>query len=127
MRKARWGGFGLAAALATLMVGSCGSSRTRFDLENGDSGRTVLARAGDEIDVTLQTIGPGRYGSPSVSSSAVLFLGSSQAGEPNPGGPRQLYRFEAAAAGRAEIVIPHEGGAPTGPAVEPFTLVVTVP
>ena len=117
-----------AAGAAMLLAQACSSSGspTRLELENGDSGRTVAVAVGDEIRVTLQTIGPGQYGNPTVSSSSVGFLGVSAAGDPNPGGPRQLYRFEATASGRAEISIVHEGGVPGGPSVAPFDLVVEV-
>jgi hypothetical protein len=65
-------------------------------------------------------------GNPAVSSAAVDFLGVSTAGNPNPGGPRQLYRFEAAASGRAEISIAHEGGVPGGPSFAAFDVVIEV-
>jgi hypothetical protein len=56
---------------------------------------------------------PGSYGTPVLSSGSIRFLGESSPGPPNPGGPRQLYRFEAVAAGRAELTIPHVDGFPT--------------
>ena len=95
----------------SLLLAACGgdaaSGGERIDLGNGDNGRTLVAKIGDEIDVTLQTIGPGMYASPRVSSSSIHFAGASIVGPPNPGGPVQLFRFRAAAAGRATITIPH--------------------
>jgi hypothetical protein len=76
-------------------------------LYNQDSGRTLSVAVGDEIDITLQTIpGYGRYATPDISSRSLVFLGVSD-GPVNPGGPIQLYRFEAAAPGTAVVSIPH--------------------
>jgi hypothetical protein len=105
--------FALALGMAALpMLGCSSSERETIRLSNADSGRTVVAAVGDRIEVTLQTIGPGQFGAPSVSSGSVTFLGESSPGQPNPGGARQLYRFEVVAAGRADITIPHSGGFP---------------
>ena len=97
-------------------MGGCGSpsgpSGDGLRLDNGDNGRAVSVRPGDEIDVALQTIGPGEYGVPSVSSSAVVFSGVSRLTPPNPGGPRQLFQFRVLAVGRADISIPHTGQNP---------------
>jgi hypothetical protein len=117
--------FALGVALFPAM--GCGSSGSRtISLSNADSGRTVVAAVGDKIDVTLQPIGPGQYGPPSTSVS-VTFLGeSSPPGQPNPGGVRQLYRFEVVASGRADITIPHSGSAPQS-ARPAFGFTVEVP
>ena len=97
------------------MIG-CGSpgspSGNALSLDNGDNGRVLSVRPGDEIDVRLQTIGPGEYELPDVSSSAVVFLGVSSLTPPNPGGPRQLFQFRVVAVGHADISIPHRGQNP---------------
>jgi hypothetical protein len=63
---------------------------------------------GDEIDVILQTIGPGQYDEqPSVSSPAIVLSKVSIVTPANPGGPRQLFQFEAVAADHTVISIPH--------------------
>ena len=94
----------------------CGSpsrpSGHELSLDNGDNGRVLAVRLGDEIHVTLQTIGPGEYELPNVSSSAVAFLGVSILTPPNPGGPRQLFQFRVAAVGHADISIAHTGQNP---------------
>ena len=106
---------------------ACGTSRTQtISLGNADAGRTVVAAVGDKVEVTLQTIGPGQYGNPIVSSGAVMFLGEASAGVPNPGGARQLYRFEAVATGRTDITIPHTGDVPEFPANPAFAVTVHV-
>jgi len=81
---------------------------------------------GDKIDITLQTIGPGQYETPTVSSGSVRFLGESTAGTPNPAGPRQLFRFEAMTVGRAEITIEHTILDPPLPQTPPFAMTVDV-
>jgi hypothetical protein len=79
-----------------------------WSFNSGDNGRLLSVGLGDEIDVTLQTIGPGQYDErPSVSFPGVVFLKVSLLSPPNPGGPRQLFQFTAVAAGQAVISIPH--------------------
>ncbi len=120
--------FAWVCGMALLAVSGCGASgKQTLRLGNGDAGRRLIAAVGDTIEVTLQTIGPGHYGSPVLSSGSVVFLGESSAGPPIPAGPTQLYRFEAVASGLAEITIAHTGGPTEGPAIPPFVLTVGVP
>jgi len=80
-------------------------------LGNQDDRRSFSASVGQCIDVTLQTIGPGQYGEPRVTSSSVGFVGMSAAPGPvNPGGQRQRFQFKAASVGSAVIHIPHSRG-----------------
>ena len=127
-RRIGLGGPALVAAVgAALFAVSCAGvagPRSAISLNNADSGRTIGALAGDELEITLQTIGPGEYGSPVLSSGSIRFLGESSPGPQNPGGLRQLFRFEAVSTGRAEITIPHVGGFPEPG--DPFTLAVDV-
>jgi hypothetical protein len=95
-------------------------------VDNGDAGRRVEASVGDTIEITLQTIGPGQYGDPILSSGSLMFLGVSFADKPIPAGPTQLYRFEAVASGQADITIPHTGGLPGGPVTPAFVIIVSV-
>lgn len=93
--------------------GNRGAPSTVLSLDNRDNGRGVSVAVDDEVDITLQTIGPGNYDEhPSVSSPAVAFLAVSNVGPPNPGGPRQLFQFRAVAAGHAVVSIPHTGQNP---------------
>jgi len=94
----------------------CGSpsspSGKVLSFDNGDNGRVLSVALDDEIDVTLQTIGPGQYDEhPSVSSPAVAFSKVSIL-MPVPGGPRQLFQFRAVTAGHAVISISHTGQNP---------------
>ena len=108
--------------MVLLLTVGCGPSGSKIiSLNNENTGQSVVATVGEKIEVTLQTVGPGQYGDPIVSSGSVKFLEESSAGTPNPGGPRQLYRFEAVSSGQANITIPHTGGLP-----DAFTLTVTV-
>jgi hypothetical protein len=75
-----------------------------------DHGKHVSTKVGQEIIVTLQTIGPGQYETPRVSSSSVRFEGSYFPKEQIPAGPRQVYRFVCAAVGEAKIEIPQSQG-----------------
>ena len=127
MRWNSWRALLVTAAAVPLFGLGCGSSHERvIKLTNSDSGRSVAVAVGAEIDMTVQTVGPGQYGTPALSSECVRFAGVSLAGSPNPGGPRQLFRFEAKAPGRAKITIAHEGGAPGGPTTPTFSITVEV-
>jgi hypothetical protein len=119
--------FAFALVVAVLPAMACGSSGSQtISLSNADSGRIVVAAVGDKIEVTLQTIGPGQYGTATSSSAAVRVLGEAPpAGQPNPGGVRQLYLFEAVASGRASIEIPHGVSLSQDPA-PPFAITVEV-
>jgi hypothetical protein len=94
------------AAVATLLLGACGDGDP-VSVSDGGS-RTIPARVGLEIVVTLQTVGPGEYASPpSVSSPSVRFLDVSQADVAVPAGPTQRFRFLAVSRGRAVITFRH--------------------
>lgn len=76
------------------------------ELDREDSGKTIEAALGQEIEITLQTIGPGRYGTPSISSRALRFI-DVVFGAPVPGGPTQIFRFSTEETGSAMITITH--------------------
>jgi hypothetical protein len=80
---------------------------------NGVSSQTLTIKVGRELELTLQTIGPGEYaGPPLVTSGAVRFL-DVRLGAPNPAGPRQRFRFKAMQLGVAIIVFQHTAQGPT--------------
>ena len=66
----------------------------------------VRATAGQQIEITLGTVGPTQYGVPLVSSTAVRLESTALNWPPNPGGSTFVYIFEAAAAGEAQVTIP---------------------
>jgi len=111
-------------AVVLLALSCRTTSSDRVSLDNSSNGKTLSIAPGDKIDITLQTIGPGQYETPTVSSGSVRVLGEfSPTDPPNPGGPKQLFRFEAVTVGRAEITIPHTLGPLPTP---PFAIVVDV-
>jgi hypothetical protein len=77
-------------------------------LDRSNSGQALSVTVGQPIQITLQTIGGGQYVSPQISSPAIRFESAAFAERPNPGGPKQIYRFRAASEGEAQIFIPHE-------------------
>ncbi len=80
----------------------------------GSQGQTFSLAVGQELDVTLQTIGPGQYESPpSVSSLSLRFLDVAFVGPFVPAGPTQEFRFEGTAPGQAIVVFTHSGNNPT--------------
>jgi hypothetical protein len=114
----------VATLLASWLTGCSHAGMSSGDIVSlgaGDNGKSVSVAVGDEIDLTLQTIGPGQYATPAVSSGAVRFLNVIEVSPPNPGGPRQLYRFKAESSGSATISIPHTGGRQA-----PFTITLDV-
>jgi hypothetical protein len=60
------------------------------------------------------------YGDLILSSKSLKILGESSAGIPYPSGPRYLYRFEAFASGKADLLIAHTGKLPEGLAIPAF-------
>lgn len=118
---------GLLALIAPLVatLPAHGVDNAMIQLSNADNGSRVEVGIGTQITVTLQTIGSGHYGPPSVSSTAVRFIDVSD-GPPNPGGPVQVMRFRAHAAGGARISIPFTGGTGPSASTPPFTLRVQV-
>lgn len=92
-------------------------------LTRENDGQRISAKVGQYVVVTLQTIGEGAYGTPQISSPAIRFDSARflPPREPNPGGPKQVYRFTATAEGEAQIRIPHTDSNPT----VTFTIQVT--
>lgn len=86
---------------------SSGSAQPVLSLNRASDGQHVAATVGQRIELTLQTIGPGQYEMPQISSPAIRFVSVTWPREQNPGGPTQVFRFDAAAEGKAEIQIPH--------------------
>jgi len=77
-----------------------------LSLDFTNNGQSVKARVGEQIEISLGTVGPRQYGTPQISSSAVRLLNTAQDWPPNPGGPRFVYVLEAAAEGEARVIVP---------------------
>jgi len=98
--------------VAIPLLAACSSDRLVSTY--GSPNRTLTVAVGQQLDVTLQTVGPGEYATPpTVSSAALSFLGDSLVGPPIPAGPTQLFRFRAEQAGRAVLTFRHTGNDPT--------------
>ena len=99
---------------------SAGCDPEPLTLSDQDSGHEVAVAMDEAVEITLHTIGPGSYGTPTISSSIVSFDGLTYPGPAVPGGPIQRYQFTATAEGSAVLTIPFDGV--DGHA--PFTLTV---
>ncbi len=71
-----------------------------------NNGQHVRATVGQQINITLGTVGPAQYGVPLVSSTAVRLESTALDWPPNPGGSTFIYIFETAAVGEAQVIIP---------------------
>jgi hypothetical protein len=78
-------------------------------LSNSNSGQMLCLAVGDTFSITLQTIGPGMYGTPVISNSVIQFLSDSLSPLRLPAGPTQVYLFRSTGAGNADISITHSG------------------
>jgi hypothetical protein len=114
MLKPRWISL-LVGALLVSCEGIEGQNRPESVREqilfftNANEGQRVTAVVGQRIEISLATIGPGSYGDPFVSSAAIRFRNVAWPKSQTPGGPTQIYIFQGAAEGEAEIRIPHSG------------------
>lgn len=79
-------------------------------LNFANNGQHLVASVGEQIEITLGTVGPQKYGTPQLSSSAIRLestaLDSRDRPIPNPGGLMFVYLFEAAAEGEARVQVP---------------------
>ena len=81
--------------------------------EISSRGEAFRVPAGQELAITLQTVGSGAYDSlPLISSWTVRFLDASFVPPSVPAGPTQRFRFQAAAPGKAIIRFHHSGDNP---------------
>jgi hypothetical protein len=71
-----------------------------------NNGQHLAATVGQQIEITLGTVGPQKYGAPQVSSPVIRLESVALAVPPNPGGPTHVYIFETTADGEAQIKIP---------------------
>ena len=94
------------------LIGLCACTANPLAVMD-DGSQTIALRVGQELDLTVGTVGPGAYQTPSISGEAVSFLGDSLISSYTPAGPRQLFRFQGIATGRAIIVLTHSGDEPT--------------
>ena len=80
----------------------------------GSQSQTLRIAVGQELELTVGTVGPGEYKAPpSISSNALRFLDVTLVSPYTPAGPRQLFRFRGQARGTALLEIQHSGSNPT--------------
>jgi hypothetical protein len=95
-----------AASPAPMSDGSLVSGQTIY----GQSQTHIAVAVGQQVGLTLWTVGPGAFDSlPVVSSPGLRFLDAAVVGPYVPAGPRQLFRFTATARGRFVVSFPHSG------------------
>ena len=103
----------LSAALAT---SACHLFESNPVEVNGGAATSFSIALGQEIDIFLQTIGPGEYGAPpTVNGSAITFLEVTPGGLNDPGGPTQLFHFRGVEPGTAIITFTNDCGCPPYP------------
>jgi len=71
-----------------------------------NNGESVGATVGQQIEVTLGTVGPAQYGAPLVSSTSIRLVSTALDWPPNPGSTSFVYIFEAVALGEAQVIVP---------------------
>jgi hypothetical protein len=125
------GGDGTGSSGAPVSDGSAGTSSAASTLQvlaisGADNGSELTAVVGQEIDITLQSIGPGSYGTAAISSSSVEFIDMSYPSAQTPAGPKQLFRFRAVASGEAVITMEHTETLDGLASNSPFTVRITV-
>lgn len=110
----------VAGSLALLVTPSACRSDRIVSVPDRVS-RTVSIAVGQELHVTLGTVGPGAYDSlPAISSPALRFLDMTYPAAQVPAGPTQLFRFIAAARGTAIVSFHHSG---TNPPIQDTVIV----
>jgi len=95
----------LAAFLSVAQLAACGPEPL---VVYGSDVHAFTMSTGQELDITLSTVGPGQYDSlPVISSLALRFVDMSFVGPNTPAGPNQRFRFNAVSSGRATIFFNH--------------------
>lgn len=113
----------LMSGLAFVLLVSCDAaaqSRSPHGRPSGvlslsfaNNGQRVSARVGQQIEISLGTVGPRQYGTPEISSPALQLVSTAQDWPPNPGGPSFVYIFQAVAEGEARVTVPVINNDPT--------------
>jgi len=71
-----------------------------------NNGQHLVASVGQQIEITLGTVGGPQYGKPEVSSAAIRLECVALGVPVTPGGPTFTYIFEAAAEGQVQVKVP---------------------
>jgi hypothetical protein len=107
--------------------GRCKLANTA-NLTAANQGGSATVKVGDEIDITLGSVGPGSYSQDPVLSNDNLTVieVTFPAGQQNPGGPTLLYRLRALAPGQTQVEIPFNSAPAGGAGQQTFTVTITV-
>jgi hypothetical protein len=120
MTNARLAVCSVAFALALVVCGQADAQKVDspspafqqhiLSLNFTNNGQHLVASVGQQIEITLGTVGGPQYGKPEISSTAIRLestaLGHTPEGSITPGGPTFIYIFEAAAEGEAQVKVP---------------------
>ena len=103
---------GLAGGLLGVVIVSGCHARGPFEAQ-GAPGRTWTLSSGQDLRITVSTVGPGEFVSPpSISGTAVVFVDVSYTGPAVPSGVSQLFRFSAVRNGTSVITFHHSSSPP---------------
>jgi len=107
--------------------GRCKLANTA-NLTAANQGGSATVKVGDEIDITLGSVGPGSYSQDPVLSNDNLTVieVTIPAGSQNPGVPTLLYRLRAQAPGETQVSIPFDAAPGGGTGQPTFTVTITV-
>jgi len=93
----------LVALLASCVASSCDAFKSTPVQVNGSAATKFSVVSGREIDVLMQTIGPGSYAvPPALDGSTIAFL-DVMPGEEDPAGATQIFRFRAGEPGMTVV------------------------
>jgi hypothetical protein len=87
-------------------ISSTGVQQQVLSLDVSNNGQHLAARVGQQIEISLGTVGPTQYGAPEISSPAIRLESVAQKVPQNPGGPWFVYIFEATSEGEAQVKVP---------------------
>jgi hypothetical protein len=91
--------------------GSASEFKQRYwSLDSSNDGQHMAASVGDQIEITLGSVGPGHYDEPEISSSAIRLANTALRWPPSPGGPVVIYILKASAEGEARFQIHFTSG-----------------
>lgn len=112
------------ALLAGFAADSCHGPGP-LEVNGGANPRSFSIAVGQEVDIFLQTIGPGSYvAPPTLNGSAIEFLEVTPGGVIDPGGVTQLFHFKGIAHGTTTITFTNVCGCT--PPQPSYTLIDTV-
>jgi hypothetical protein len=102
------------ALMVVLGLAACttGNDGDAVKLTGVDDGKNVSVPVGNTVEITLTIVGPGQFGEPESSSTALRFEGTHDAPTQVPAGPTQIFAFRCQNEGSATIKIPRTGGLP---------------